>query len=45
MKENANRHQLSFKDKEITLIGTAHVSKESAELVGRVIEEDRPETV
>ncbi|MBW2264636.1 MAG: TraB/GumN family protein [Deltaproteobacteria bacterium] len=38
-------HHLTFEDKEITLIGTAHVSRESAELVTRVIEEDRPDTV
>ena len=42
---NNNTHQLSFKDKKITLIGTAHVSMESAELVDRIIEEEMPETV
>ena len=30
---------------EIILIGTAHVSHESADLVERVIEEERPDTV
>lgn len=45
MINNHNRHSLTFEDKEITLIGTAHVSKESADLVGQVIEEERPETV
>ncbi|MBW2059029.1 MAG: TraB/GumN family protein [Deltaproteobacteria bacterium] len=37
--------RLSFQDREIILIGTAHMSKESVDLVGRVIEEERPETV
>ncbi|MBW1765617.1 MAG: TraB/GumN family protein [Deltaproteobacteria bacterium] len=44
-KENANRHKLTFEGKEVTLVGTAHVSRESADLVTRVIEEERPETV
>jgi pheromone shutdown-related protein TraB len=34
-----------FDDKKITIIGTAHVSRESADLVDRVIEEEKPETV
>jgi len=38
-------HRLTFRDKEITLIATAHVSQESADLVKRVIEEEKPETV
>ena len=38
-------HRLTTGGKEITLIGTAHVSKESAELVTSVIEEQRPDTV
>jgi pheromone shutdown-related protein TraB len=45
MENNANRHQLVFEDKEITLVGTAHVSRESADLVAQVIEEEKPETV
>jgi pheromone shutdown-related protein TraB len=36
---------LLFEDKEITLVGTAHVSRESADLVAQVIEEEKPETV
>ncbi len=32
-------------DREIIIIGTAHVSRESAELVTRVIEEEKPDTV
>ena len=45
MTKTDNIHPLTFEDKEITLIGTAHVSKESADLVGRVIEEQKPDTV
>jgi len=45
MMNNGNTHRLTFKDKEITLIGTAHVSRESADLVGQVIEEEKPDTV
>lgn len=45
MIENADRHELTYEDKEIILLGTAHVSRESADLVERVISEERPETV
>jgi pheromone shutdown-related protein TraB len=45
MTNNDNKHRLAFKDKEIILLGTAHVSKESADLVARVIEEEKPDTV
>jgi pheromone shutdown-related protein TraB len=45
MIDNANTHRLTFEDKEIILVGTAHVSRESADLVERVIREERPETV
>jgi len=38
-------HRLSWEDKEIILIGTAHVSKESTELVRSVIEQEQPDTV
>lgn len=38
-------HRLTVGGKAVTLIGTAHVSKESAELVKTVIEEERPDTV
>ena len=38
-------HHLEFRDKEITLLGTAHVSLRSAELVTRVIHEQKPDTV
>ncbi len=40
-----NVHRLQAAGKEIILVGTAHVSRESAELVRRVIEEERPDTV
>jgi pheromone shutdown-related protein TraB len=45
MDNEDNKHRLTSEDKTITLIGTAHVSKESADLVARVIEEEKPETV
>ena len=45
MTDNSNRHQMIFDDKKITIIGTAHVSRESADLVDRVMEEEKPETV
>ena len=45
MTNNDNKHRLTFEDKEITLLGTAHVSKESADLVAEVIEEQKPDTV
>jgi len=45
MINNGNKHHLTFEDKEITLIGTAHVSRESAELVQQIIEEEKPDVV
>jgi len=42
MINNDNIHRLSFEDKDITLIGTAHISLESANLVEHVIEEENP---
>lgn len=44
MNEN-NVTKLRYKDKEIILIATAHVSLESVELVKQVIEEERPDSV
>lgn len=38
-------HRLCQQDKEIVLIGTAHVSQESSDLVASVIEAERPDTV
>ena len=45
MTEDPNIHRLSFEDKEIILIGTAHVSKESARQVEEIIEAEKPDTV
>ena len=45
MTEDHNKHHLAMEDKEIILVGTAHVSNESADLVERVIEEEKPDTV
>jgi len=44
MDEN-NVTRLSYQDKEILLIATAHVSKDSVELVKQVIEEEHPDSV
>jgi len=44
-RDNENIHQLVVDDKEILLVGTAHVSRESAELVARLIREEAPDTV
>jgi pheromone shutdown-related protein TraB len=38
-------HHLSLADKKVTLIGTAHVSKESVKLVKSVISTEKPDTV
>ena len=38
-------HRLTIDEREILLIGTAHVSRQSAELVSRTIEDERPDTV
>ncbi len=43
--QNKNVHHLFIEDKEIILVGTAHVSRESADLVERVISEENPDTV
>lgn len=45
MIDDHNKHHLFVEDKEIILVGTAHVSNESADLVERVIEEEKPDTV
>jgi pheromone shutdown-related protein TraB len=45
MTDDANRHRLTFENKDITLIGTAHVSDKSADLVESVIKEVEPDTV
>lgn len=43
--EKATGEKIYINDKEITLVGTAHVSKESVELVEAVINEQQPDTV
>ncbi len=45
MTDEANLHRLEQDGRTITLIGTAHVSQESADLVRRVIETEQPDTV
>jgi pheromone shutdown-related protein TraB len=43
--ETNNIHHLVFEDKTIILLGTAHVSRESEQLVADVIEAERPDIV
>ena len=43
--QNNMIHHLNWEDKKITLIGTAHVSKESVDLVKSVISAENPDTV
>lgn len=43
--ENDNITRLQINDKEIILIGTAHVSKHSAEQVKKVIDQEQPDSV
>lgn len=45
MANNNNLTHLKFNEKEFILVGTAHVSKESARLAKSVIEEEKPDTV
>ncbi len=45
MTDNSSQHHLTFEGKQILLLGTAHVSRESADMVRQVIEEHRPDTV
>jgi pheromone shutdown-related protein TraB len=45
LEENQNVHRITREGREIILIGTAHVSRESADLVERVIAEEKPDTV
>ncbi len=42
---NQDIHNLEFEDKKIVLLGTAHVSQESADLVESVIQDEKPDTV
>ena len=43
--DNDNKTRLSTEGRDVIIIGTAHVSRESADLVARVIEEEQPDTV
>ena len=43
--ETNNTYRLFFEDKTVILLGTAHVSKDSEQLVAEVIEAERPDTV
>ncbi|MDJ0667614.1 MAG: TraB domain-containing protein, partial [Desulfobacterales bacterium] len=45
MTDHDNIHRLTHDGREIILIGTAHVSKESADLVRTTIETEKPDTV
>ena len=42
---SAPLRRLTYEDKEILLVGTAHVSKESVDLVKQVVETENPDTV
>ncbi|MBT8342348.1 MAG: TraB family protein, partial [Desulfatitalea sp.] len=44
-KNNDPTHRLTFGGKEIVLVGTAHVSQQSVDLVKKVIEAEKPDTV
>ena len=43
--DEANVTRLKYREKEIILVGTAHVSKDSVELVNRIINEECPDSV
>ena len=43
--DHQNVHRLTLDSREIILIGTAHISRESADLVDRVITEEKPDGV
>ncbi|MFW6287747.1 MAG: TraB/GumN family protein, partial [bacterium] len=45
LKDHENIDIINLNNKEIILISTAHVSRESAELVKKVIEEEKPDSV
>ena len=42
---NENVHRIEMDARQIILIGTAHVSKKSAEEVKQIIEEEKPDIV
>ena len=43
--ENENVHRITIEGREIILVGTAHVSRDSVDLVEQVIETEKPDTV
>ncbi|HOO91640.1 MAG TPA: TraB domain-containing protein, partial [Syntrophales bacterium] len=43
--EHKDIHRITQGDREIIIVGTAHVSRDSADLVDTVITEERPDTV
>jgi pheromone shutdown-related protein TraB len=43
--DHQNVHRLAVDGREVILVGTAHVSRDSADLVDRVIAEEKPDTV
>lgn len=45
MTNNENIHRMKVEDREVTLIGTAHISRESTDLVAKIVEEEKPDTV
>ncbi len=45
MTDNSDVHRLSYNGKEIIILGTAHVSQKSVDLVREIIEEEKPDTV
>ena len=45
MTDDTSIHRLEHQGRTVTLVGTAHVSRESADLVRRTIETEKPETV
>ncbi len=45
MINNSNIYRVAVNDRDVILLGTAHVSKESAELAVRLIEDEKPDTV
>lgn len=45
MTDNTNIHRLEWDGRTVILIGTAHVSQESADLVRQTIETEQPDTV
>lgn len=45
LEDSGNVHIIHYEGKEIHLVGTAHVSRESVDLVESVIEREKPDTV